>query len=425
MNNNLSTTKVIAANTLVQIFGKVFSLAITVLTTYIIARTYGREDYGAFSLMQNWPALFFIIIDFGLNAIATRDLTRDYKDANKYFWSILYLRTIVSFLLIFILAVGIEFLPYPRWLKTGIFMSLFLILTQAFYATANIIFQVKLRYDISTLSYIIGYTLIFLLIIFLSYKNANVVFISFSYVIGGVLTFLLNLYFLKGFGITFSKIYDPELSKYLVLQALPLGLMFVFSQVNFKSDSLLLSVMKLPESYNLNNNESVALYSLPYKVFEVGLVVPTFLMNSVFPVLVRKMSEGKQQLQQIFVKTLVFLAFSGVLAGILGVVLAPVIISILGGAEFYPSILVLKILFAGVFLYFVTQPIAWLIVALDKQRFLPAIYLVSAVFNLSANLYFIPKYTFYASAFITHVSELIVLILLIIAAGKAWRSKYA
>jgi len=38
------------------------------LAVAIIIRAYGKEGYGAFSLMQTFPALFFVIVDFGINA---------------------------------------------------------------------------------------------------------------------------------------------------------------------------------------------------------------------------------------------------------------------------------------------------------------------------------------------------------------------
>jgi len=56
---------------------------------------------------------------------------------------------------------------------------------------------------------------------------------------------------------------------------------------------------------------------------------------------------------------------------------------------------------------------------------LPIIYLISAVFNVGANIYFIPRYSFYGSAVITWVSEAIILFMLIILAINSWKKKYA
>jgi O-antigen/teichoic acid export membrane protein len=419
------TTKKIAANTIYQIVGKVFSMSITILATIIITRFYGREGYGEFSLMQTWPALFFVIVDFGINAIAARELSKDWKKANKIFGNIFMIRILFSLVLMVLIGVGLSFFPYDKGLLFGIRLSLLLILTQALFATTNIIFQVKLRYDYSTIGYGVGYVIILILVLLLSLTDANVIWVNFSYVIGGLLTVFINLLYVKKLGIELSFKLEPEIWKYYIVQSLPLGLMFVFSQINFKADNILLSASKLPDEYGLNNKESVAVYNLGYKVFEVALVVPTFLMNSVYPVLVRHMQENREKLKSTFAKTIMTLFGSGLLFGLIGIIFAPLAIKILGGDQFNYSISVLRILMGGLFLYYVSQPLAWLLVTMEEQKLLPLIYLVSALFNIIANYFYIPKYSIYASAVITHISELIILILLILTVLRIWKRKYA
>jgi len=200
--------------------------------------------------------------------------------------------------------------PYSGFLKTGIILSLFLILTQALFTTTNIIFQVKLRYDLSTIGYVTGYITILVCIILFSILKMNIIWVSLSYVFGGLVTFIINIYFSKRLGINVVPKIDFNLWKYLFLQSLPLGLMFLFSQINFKSDSILISVLNLPVKYGLNNTESVAVYSLPYKIFEVALVVPTFLMNAVYPIMVKHYMQSKEKLKITFIKTVGFLFFT-------------------------------------------------------------------------------------------------------------------
>ena len=415
----------IAKNTFYQLIGKVISMSITVLIVLIITRSYGREGYGSFSLMQTWPALFFVIVDFGINAIATRELSKDWSKVSEYLGSILLIRIVFSFAIIVLLALSLMFFPYSVWLREGIILSLFLILTQALFASTNIIFQVKLRYDLSVIGYLLGYLVILILSLYLSFIKADVRLVSFTYVIGGIITFVTNMVFIRRMGIKINLKYNKQIIKYLLWSSLPLGLMFVFSQINFKADSILLSVLKLPIKYGLNNIESVGVYSLPYKVFEVALVVPTFLMNSVFPVMVNKMNKSIDDMKGLFIKSLKSLILVSILGSVLGIVFAPWIIEILGGVEFTQSILVLKILFAGLIFYYMTQPFAWLLVTLDSQKYLPLIYLISAVFNVLANWYFIPRYSFFASSVITAVSEFLILLMLVFTVQKVLHTKYA
>jgi len=425
LNFKSNTTTKIAANTIYQVIGKVISMSITMLAVIIITRTYGREDYGAFSLMQSWPALFFVIVDFGINAVAARELSKDWSKANKYLGNILVIRFLFSLLLVVLLSIVLSFFPYSLELKNGIRLGLFILVTQSLYSTANIFFQVKLKYDLSTIAYVCGYIVIFLLIIILSKLKIDIMWVNFSYVIGGVITFILSLLFLKKLGVVPIFSFDKNLFKYLITSSLPIGIMFIFSQMSFKEDALMLSILKLPSSYELSNTESVAIYSLAYKVFEVLLVLPTFFMNSVYPVLVLDMEKGESILKKTFSKVIHFSLFSGVFVGLLGIIFAPLAIRILGGEGFNQSIGVLKILSGGIFIFYLTSPISWLIMTLGYQKYLPWIYFVSFFFNMVSNLIFIPKYSFYGASWITVASEFIVLILLFIFARKSWRLKYA
>lgn len=427
MRSSISTTvKKVANNTAYQLVGKVISMTITIGATVIVARYYGRESYGEFSLMQNIPALFFIIVDFGLNAISTRELSKDFKNAEKYFGNILIMRVAVSVFLMLSVGLALRFFPYSVFpysdsLKFGLYLSLFLILTQALYSTTNVIFQVKLRYDLSNIGYVLGSIVILALVLLSTYMRLSIAWVNFSYVIGGFVTFFINLYLISKFINLRQSIHiDKSVIRYLSMQSLPLGLMFIFSQVNFKADSILLSSL-LPSDasksqYGLSNIDSVAIYNLPYKVFEVALVVPTFLMNAVYPIFVRHIQESRDKFLSTFYKTTGLLFLFGVIGAIVGYILSPWIIYTLGDNEFSQSVSVLRLLLIGLPIFYVTQPISWLIVTLENQKVLPYIYLIAAVFNLVLNFVYIPKYSFYASSSLTWLSEILILVFLVIFA---------
>ena len=419
------TSKKIAANTVYQFIGKFVSMTFTIIATMIITRFYGRDGYGQFNLMQNFPALFFIISDFGFNAIATKHLSEKWEDSEKYLNNILSLSILLSIILIAVSSISLIYLPYSPELRFGITLGLLTILTQSLYATTNIIFQVKLRYDLSVAGYILGSAVTLILVLLTAFFHTKLVWVNFSYVIGGFVSFFILAVFLRKLNVKINLNLDIRLWRQLLITSLPLGLMFIFSQINFKTDSILISLLSLPKNLGFNSNDSIALYGLPYKVFEVSLVVPTFFMNSVYPVLVVHMVESKNKLKQTFLKSLQILFFAGILTGISGYIFSPLIIKILGGNAFVPSIYVLRVLLGGVIIFYITQPVAWLIVTLGKPVYLPFIYLIGAVFNVTANLILIPKYSFYSSAHITWISELLILVMLSISALRAWKLKYA
>lgn len=412
----------IANNTLFQLIGKVVSMSITILTTIIITRQYGREGYGEFNIMQNYPALFFIIADFGLNAIAVREISKYPEKTEKYLANILFLRLMLCMVLLAFSSFALAFLPYEFNLKLGVFFGSFVIFTVSMFATLNIVFQSKLRYDLSMIGYITGSLVILLLALGLSYLKADVGLVNFSYVIGGFISVLVNMYLVKRLGVRIGLEFDFSLIRNFFWLSLPVGLMFIFSQINFKADSILLSILPVPANLGLSQTEAVAIYGLPYKIFEVALVVPTFLMNAAYPVFVDHFKESKNRLKNTFLKIIIALATLGVVAAIVGNIFAEFAINFLGGSEFKESITVLRILVGGLILFYVSQPIGWLLVTINKQKILPFIYFLSAVINLGLNYYFIPKYSFYASSVITLISELFILIILVLVANKYWNN---
>ena len=205
--------------------------------------------------------------------------------------------------------------------------------------------------------------------------------------------------------------------------------MFVFSQINFKADSILLSILPIP-NLGLTNIETTGVYALPYKIFEVMLVLPTFLMNSTYPLLLKSKQNGFDKLKNNFKKTVIFMFGIGAASSLVLFVgvwffLTPDLISLIFDSEFVYSRDILLILFSGIFLFFLTQPLAWFLVIIEKQKYLPFIYGFSAILNVSLNLIFIPQYSFYASSVITLVTEGVILVLLLGVFFKFWFAKNA
>ncbi|MCA9748279.1 MAG: polysaccharide biosynthesis C-terminal domain-containing protein, partial [Romboutsia sp.] len=272
---------------------------------------------------------------------------------------------------------------------------------------------------------IAGSFVVLALVITLSYYRAPIMWVNFSYVIGGFITFFINLFLLSKFiDLKQSLEIDWGLIKVLGVQSLPLGIMFIFSQINFKADSILLSILPLPQYLKLTGTETVAVYNLPYKIFEVVLVIPTFMMNAIYPIFVRHLEENVAKFKTTLSKTLITLFVLGLIGSVFGYIFAPLIINLLGGADFQQSILVLRLLLVGLPIFYLSQPVSWLLVTLEKQNILPLIYFISAIFNFSLNLIYIPKYSFYASSMLTWVSEALILLLLSYFAIKALKDRF-
>lgn len=418
------TIKSIASNTFFQLISKVITMTITFTLTIIISREYGSYGYGLFTLFQSFPVLFYMIADFGLNAIGTREISKNLKEINKIFNNVLFLRIFLSLFLVLVSIVATLFLYDDVNVRYGLILGALIIVSQTLVSTTNIIFQIKLRYDLSSVSNVISYIFLLVSVLLLVSNKVDVAILNFIYVLASFIAFGINIYLLKRFDVKVDLNISREYIKELVLMSWPLGLMFIFSQINFKADSIMLSLLKLPD-LGLNNIQSVGVYGLPYKIFEVLLVVPTFIMNSTYPALLDSYNLNIKKFKDNIIKTVAVMSVVGGLVSLLGYLfinhfLTFEIIESIFGPEFTYSKQLLLILFSGIFVFFITQPLSWFMVIRDKQKILPLIYAISAIFNVSMNYYLIPKYSFIASAYLTWISEGIILILLVIFTFKYW-----
>src|SRR5258708_5006997 len=149
----------IAKNTLYQVLARLISSGSTVLIILLIARHFPINVYGDFTKVTAFVSLFYLIADFGFNAIFLQ-----HEENRLRFRDLLYSRISLGLLLIVIVNLSTFFLPYNPLLHTGfspavrigIALFSFTILTEAILYTALAIFQRELKYQYFVLSSFIG-----------------------------------------------------------------------------------------------------------------------------------------------------------------------------------------------------------------------------------------------------------------------------
>ena len=420
----MNTKQKIAYNTAAQLVGKAATTLTTLLLTVLITRRFGPSGYGDFTIMMAYSALFYIIADFGLNAIALRDFgalptgrQATESKISHYFKNLIGLRLMMSLALFAIGAIALVFFPYSHFVKIGVLIGLLTIFTQALYSSTNSVFQARMRYDLSVLAAIFGSAAILGLSFLTISRGGSLLPIVGSYVVGGGVMVVVSLFFVRRLTGVVGVARDSDLWRYLFLAALPLGITTVFSVVLQKADALLLSI--------LSGSEAVGLYGASYKIFEFALVFPTFFVNSIYPVMVRHLKGGGEGGRVRLLRTVkssgLFLFAVSVLGSVVGYALAPWVIQVVAGPEFIESVQALRLLLLGLPIFYLSALFLWLLITLGKQKQIPFIYAAGAIVNVVLNFILIPHYSFHASAIITWTSELLILGLLIYFSRRALR----
>jgi O-antigen/teichoic acid export membrane protein len=177
--------------------------------------------------------------------------------------------------------------------------------------------------------------------------------------------------------------------------------MLVFNLVYFRVDTILLSLLK--------TSNDVGVYGLSYKFFDFLIALPLFLSNSLYPFLLANKKNTRKFFLLVWNYLLIF-AITGVFLIIPFLFLSPVFTFIRN--DYVLSVLPFNLLLFSLPIFFVTSLLQWTLITLGKQKFLMWVYFASTIINIILNLIFIPQYSYIASAIITGVTELLVMIIL-------------
>lgn len=382
----------VAKNTAAQLIGRGLSAITTFLVTLLVARQFGASGYGDFIKITTYAAFFYLVADFGMNAIYLQHRERG------NWGSLVTLRVLGGIFLIFVAIIILTLLPgtqtqgYTPLVRAGILLFVPTILFQSLITTANAIFQKKLRYDLATWAIFFG-SLVTVVLLFLSKTLITVVGVVAA---GTLVTALLSL--LLATRLSGPVSFSPTMKdlKDLFFPSIPLGITLLFNLVYFRADSVVITLTR--------PTAEVGVYGLAYKVFEVILVFPTFFMNAAYPLML-----VNKNFRNILTRSFIFLFLISLLA--LGVVwfAAPLLVIIKN--DFVQSIDALRILSLGLPFFFVTSATMWALVALKKQKILAVIYGISMLVNIVGNIILVPVHGFIAAAWMTVVGEAVVLLL--------------
>ncbi|MCU1309725.1 MAG: hypothetical protein JWO20_850 [Candidatus Angelobacter sp.] len=155
----------------------------------------------------------------------------------------------------------------------------------------------------------------------------------------------------------------------------------------------------------LAGNIATGIYSLPYRAFATLQIVPYSLMTALLPVF--SYNSADQDSREICSRAMKFLYITALLVVLITLTLAkPAVLYILG-QSYTGCILTMKILVWAAIPGFLNYALNTLLLSAHKENFFLWTAGLCTVFNLSANLLLIPRFSFLAAAAVTVLTELL------------------
>ncbi|KKS69035.1 MAG: Polysaccharide biosynthesis protein, membrane-associated [Candidatus Daviesbacteria bacterium GW2011_GWA2_42_7] len=411
----MNTLLKVSQQTVWQLVGKATTSLSTIIILGLVSRSFGEEGTGVLTLALTFIGFFVLAVDFGLNAhVLPRFLGKDFSlEWQKLFGLRLLLALVVTTLAV----IAILFWPIQPVFKYTALLGLVAILESAVFSTAMAVFQSKLRYDLSVFSIILG-TLVTLGLVFLLVRgNAPVPMLMLGYSAGWITAGILAIVFVRRYIKVLLPIFDLGYIKNIIQNCWPISLTLVLNIVYFRLDAFILSFYK--------GFTEVGIYNLSYQVFQSLLVLPTFIMNGLYPLMLKDFTVNKTSFVPNITKACFLMLGIAVLGAGLTFFLSPFVVSLITGGEgFIGSVESLRVLSFGFPAFFISSVLMWALITMRKYKTMLLIYMAGLIVNILLNLTFIPKYSYFASAWITGITEYLILILqliILIPLLKQWK----
>lgn len=391
----------IATNIGTQLAMRLISMPISVVTVSLAARTLDPDGFGVWIAVSAYVAIFGTLTDLGLTAVAMQRMAAEPERESEWLGALAGMRLV--------LAVGSSVLcaaTIPLFLDTGHVAAWILTLTifssggSALMAVFNSRLRAGLALSFGVLQSFIwlGVTIVFYL------TDATVVAFAIAYV--AMLAVICTLQVRAAHRHAHiawragRKLWRP-----LMRVAVPLGIASLLITIYYQIDSVLLLA--------LSTEEETGIYGAAYRFLAPLLFLPAAVMSSFFPVLSAVQKSDPERVRRLVQKAaeLMTVISLPILAGTIA--LSDQIVNALYGDEFARTAEVLPVLMIA-FVSICFGSLAGFLAPLLNLHWRLALYSgIGAAANIGLNVWLIPRYGAIGSAWVTVVTEVLTMTLML------------
>jgi O-antigen/teichoic acid export membrane protein len=394
----MTLTQKLAFNTIIQVVSKIIVTAASVIIVIYLTRYLGAEGYGQYTIVLSYLALFVVLADFGLSIYIAREVPKKEYPAEKIVGNVMGLRLILSIAVLVLACLVVIFMPYSQIIKFGVWTAsvsmLFILMNEPLKG----VYQVNLAMDRYSFAEIIGRIFTLILTIIFVKIHLGLIAILAAYTLGNLINLIFNVILTAKF-IKIDFRFEYPFWRGIFKEAIPLGLVAISGVIYFRVGIILLSVLK--------SEVDVGIFGAAYKIIEILLTFPSMFLGLILPLLSQHIEENPGKFRTIFQKSFNLMLIWIMPIFILGTMMAPQIINIIGGREFESASTPLIILLIALIFSFASSSMGPVIIALGKQSELAWRNFGAIFLTVLVNLILIPRFSYNGTAGAMIISEMV------------------
>ena len=380
----------VAYSTAVQVAGKAAGLALGAVSLALLTRYLGPSDYGKYALALMFSQVLGVLADVGLFTTVVRDISREPHRTQELVGNALTLRLVLAVGVIALAGLVSLALPYTPQVRVAILLAGGPLVLGLLNSSLLAILQARLLMDRATVADLagrVGALGLVVLVVVLDLGFYAVI----GAAAGGALVTLLVTWSITRRIVAVSFLRDTAVWRRLLRASLPLGLALAINEIYFRADTVIISIFR-PYA-------EVGHYTLAFRLLELGLMLGTVFLTTVFPLLSAYVRDDRERLRLTIQRSWDVLVIGAIPVAVGGAVLAGALIELVAGPDFEDSAFrpLRILLFAGV-LALVNGLFGYTLIAAERQLNALWLNLAALGFNLGLNLALVPAYGIEAAA---------------------------
>lgn len=375
------------------------SRGINFLTVIILIRYLDKNTYGIWSIIQAIPSMFIVIAHMGIDSFVMRKIVYDKSIKEELIAKVLLLRLIfagffIGFVYIFAYAFNYEANVRQLVLISAISTSVICltqVIASVFRASENFIFESVLQIVRSSALLLVVYV-----VMQFDLKLNGIVYgelILFIFI-----TIVCYIWYKEKYSLKL-KLFKFDSYAFLLKSSLPFALMALVDPIYMQIDIILLS--------QLSTFESVALYSLPYKIVLFMTTIPFSLTKTLFPNMARLYNTNKEAQIETFRRTCKIIALVGLPACVGIFLISDKLIYLLFSEQFAGAVLPLKIMSIMLLFYYFRQIFNVTLYASNMERSVGILFTVTIAIDIILDVILIPRWDYLGACIAALLSEMV------------------
>jgi O-antigen/teichoic acid export membrane protein len=393
-----SVLRRVAWNTAAQGIGKAIVLAIGLASVTITTRYLGAAGYGKVALAFAFIQMLGVLADVGLLTVVVREISREPESTDRLVGNALVLRLALAVVTLVLAALVSLVLPWDEQVRVAVLIAGVPFVLGLANSALVAVFQARLRMGRAAVADVSGRAASFAALVVAVALDLGFYWVVATAAVGAAVTLAITWTIVHREANPVPRAERP-VWRSLLVAALPVGAALAVSEVYFRLDTLLVSVFR--------DYDEVGLYSLSYRIVELIGILPAIVMTSVFPLLSSYLKEDRERAARTVNAAGDLFVAVGLPIAAGGLVVAPELVTAIGGEDFAGAGDALRLLLFAIALAFVSGLFGHALIAGGRQASALNLGLAALAFNLVLNVALSPPYGIEAAAAVAVASEVL------------------